>query len=123
MMRYIGVGLGGVGLLLLAACGGTVDLQEGQGGGAGTAPTAGTGVGGVAGSGGGGVAGTSPRGGAAGAASPGGSGGESGFPLPEAGALAYDGDSDGSGRAIYLHWFEEGCRQRLTDPELAAKQA
>jgi dipeptidyl aminopeptidase/acylaminoacyl peptidase len=119
MTRHIGVGFGGLGLLLLAACGGTVDLEQGQGGGAGTAPTAGAGVGGVPGAAPtGGAAGSAPRGGAAGA------GGDigTGFPLPTAGALAYDLDRDGRGRAIYLHWFGEDCTQRLTDPELAAKQ-
>ena len=117
MMRYSGVGLGGVGLVFLAACGGTVELEQGQGGGAGTAPTAGVG----------GTAGTAPICGAAGSTPLGGgagTGGEgTGFQPPQAGALAYDLDPDGSGRAIYLHWFGEGCTQRLTDPALAAKQA
>ncbi len=122
MMRYMGVSLGGVGLLLLAACGGTVDLEQGQGGGAGTAPTAGAGLGGLAGAApNGGAAGSAPLGGGAGSGSDNGLG--TGFPPPAAGALAYDLDRDGSGRAIYLHWFGEDCTQRLTDPELAAKQA
>jgi dipeptidyl aminopeptidase/acylaminoacyl peptidase len=111
MTRYFGVGLGGLGLLWLAACGGTVDLQQAQGGSAGSAPTAGAAVGGYAGT----------LGNHAGSSNPG-DGGSAAFPGPATGALAYDADRDGNGRAIYLRWFGDDCTQRLTEPTLQAKQ-
>lgn len=97
--------LGGVAALVLLACGGTVDLKaEGA-----------AGSGGTAGSSGSFTEGGStlpPVGGAAAAPKP-----------PSEGALAYDADADGLGRAIYTTSFATpGEHRQLTSPEEQAKQ-
>ncbi len=97
--------LGGLTALLLLACGGTVDLKAG--GAAGSGGTA-------AGSGPFTEGGSSPLpvGGAPAAAKP-----------PSEGALAYDADSDGLGRAIYTTSFASpGEHRQLTLPQDQAKQ-
>lgn len=111
-MDFKASGLGVV--VWLIGCGGTIELQEGRGGAGGSMGNgAVSGVGGDAGSTDAGVAGQPDAGDT--------------FPPVEhltQGALAYDRDTDGSGRAIYLQSFaDSGCTKRLTDPSAQAKQA
>jgi len=94
-----------VGALLLAGCSGTVDLRTGS-----------TGSGGAAG----GLGNVTPVRGSGGAF--GGAGPVLG-PQPQHGVLAYDANPDALGRALFVRSFEtNGCTERLTDPEVHAKQ-
>ena len=112
MTRHLGRGVRGMVVLALAGCGGTVDLHTG-GGGVGDGGSSGSaGSRNVISAGGVGSAGVGNTGGASGAGV-----------QPSRGALAYDVNLNGEGRAVFVTSFEpQRCTQRLTSPAVQAKQ-